>query len=157
MGKIRVNVKMPFGEIAFEGESGDEILELISSLPDDFVTRLRKLVETKVPSPVRAGLRGIVEFTTEGPIIIAKKKMSQYEAIGLLLYAMEGGTATASKLRKLLEASGIRAMVPARLNEMAKRGLVFKPDPSKHDWRLTAQGERWVEEEVLPKLRGEGA
>jgi hypothetical protein len=43
-------------------------------------------------------------------------------------------------------------MVPARLNEMTKRGLVFKPDPAKPDWKLTTQGEKWVEE-ILTKLR----
>ena len=45
-------------------------------------------------------------------------------------------------------------MVPARLNEMTKRGIVFKPDPARPEFKLTAQGERWVEEEVLAKLRG---
>jgi hypothetical protein len=44
-------------------------------------------------------------------------------------------------------------MVPARLNEMTKRGLVFKPDPAKPDWKLTIQGEKWIEEEILTKLR----
>jgi hypothetical protein len=43
-------------------------------------------------------------------------------------------------------------MVPARLNEMTKRGLVFKPDPAKPDWKLTTQGEKWVEEKILTKL-----
>jgi hypothetical protein len=30
---------------------------------------------------------------------------------------------------------------------------VFKPDPAKPDWKLTTQGEKWVEEEILTKLR----
>ena len=46
-------------------------------------------------------------------------------------------------------------MVPARLNEMTKRGLVFKPNPSRPDYKLTVQGKKWVEDEVLPKLRGQ--
>jgi hypothetical protein len=45
-------------------------------------------------------------------------------------------------------------MVPARLNEMTKRGQVFKPDPNKPEFKLTIQGEKWVEEEVLSRLRG---
>ena len=48
-------------------------------------------------------------------------------------------------------------MVPARLNEMTKRGIVFKPDPARPEFKLTTQGERWVEEEVLTKLRGAAA
>jgi hypothetical protein len=31
---------------------------------------------------------------------------------------------------------------------------VFKPDPNKPDFKLTIQGEKWVEEEVIAKLRG---
>ena len=36
--------------------------------------------------------------------------------------------------------------VPARLNEMTKRGQVFKPDPNKPEFKLTIQGEKWVED-----------
>jgi len=34
---------------------------------------------------------------------------------------------------------------------------VFKPDPARPEFKLTTQGERWVEEEVLTKLRGAAA
>jgi hypothetical protein len=37
---------------------------------------------------------------------------------------------------------------------MTKRGQVFKPDPNKPEFKLTIQGEKWVEEEVLSRLRG---
>jgi hypothetical protein len=47
-------------------------------------------------------------------------------------------------------------MVPARLNEMTKRRLVFKPDPARPEFKLTMQGEKWIEDELLPKLRGTG-
>jgi hypothetical protein len=45
-------------------------------------------------------------------------------------------------------------MVPARLNEMTKRGQVFKPDPNRPEFKLTMQGERWIEDDVLARLRG---
>jgi hypothetical protein len=99
-------------------------------------------------------LKGIVESTTEGPVIIAHENLTHYEAIGLTLYASEGKKGTAAQITKLLESSGIKCMVPARLNEMTKRGQVFKPDPNRPEFKLTIQGERWVEEEVLSKLRG---
>jgi hypothetical protein len=70
------------------------------------------------------------------------------------LYASEDKKSTAAQITKLLESSGIKCMVPARLNEITKRGQVFKPDPNRPDFKLTIQGERWVEEEVLAKLRG---
>ncbi|RLI07103.1 hypothetical protein DRO32_04450 [Candidatus Bathyarchaeota archaeon] len=154
MGKIRVCVKTRFGEVSVEGGSGEEVLSLLEDLPDGFLEKLEELLSSRLSGTALLSLRGLVEFTAEGPVIVARGKLSQYEAIGLLLYSMREGMATAARLRKLLEASGIRAVVPARLNEMAKRGLVFKPDPNKHDWKLTAQGERWVEEEVIPRLRG---
>jgi hypothetical protein len=70
------------------------------------------------------------------------------------LFASQEKKSTASQIQKLLESSGIKSMVPARLNEMTKRGQVFKPDPSRPEFKLTIQGERWIEDEVLPKLKG---
>jgi hypothetical protein len=88
--------------------------------------------------------------------VTTREKLSHYEAIGLILLASERRTATASKVGDLLKSSGIKSMVPARLNEMTKRGLVFKPDPARPEFKLTLQGEKWVEEEVLPRLKGTG-
>ncbi|MCJ7614705.1 hypothetical protein MUO71_08105, partial [Candidatus Bathyarchaeota archaeon] len=96
----------------------------------------------------------VIELTTEGPIITTREKLTHYEAIALILFASDQNSSTATQLKRLLASSGIRSMVPARLNEMTKRGIVFKPDPSRPEFKLTAQGERWVEEEVLAKLRG---
>jgi len=31
---------------------------------------------------------------------------------------------------------------------------VFKPDPGRPEFKLTLQGEKWIEDEVLPRLRG---
>ena len=72
----------------------------------------------------------------------------------MILYASEEKKSTAAQVTKLLDSSGINAMVPGRLNEMTKRGQIFKPDPNKPEFKLTIQGEKWVEEEVLKKLRG---
>jgi len=99
-------------------------------------------------------LEGIVELTTDGPIITSREKLTHYEAIGMILYASEGKTSTAAQISRLLAASGIESMVPARLNEMTKRGLVFKPDPARPEFKLTVQGEKWIEDEVLTRLRG---
>jgi hypothetical protein len=37
---------------------------------------------------------------------------------------------------------------------MTKKGLVFKPDMNKPESKLTMQGEKWIEDTVLAKLRG---
>jgi len=150
---VRVRIKTPFGEIVVEGENAQEILDMLKSFPENFMERVGELVSSRlVPSGV--ALKGIIELTTEGPVVVSREKLTHYEAIGLVLYASEGKANTASQVQKLLESSGIKCMVPARLNEMTKRGQVFKPDPARTEFKLTVQGERWVEDEVLARLRG---
>lgn len=153
MGSIRVRVKTPFGDIIVEGESPQEVLRVLESFPEKFVEKVTDFVSSRMVSS-GVQLKGIVEFTTEGPVIVTREKLTHYEAIGLVLYASENRKNTASKIQRLLESSGIKSMVPARLNEMTKRGQVFKPDPSKPEFKLTVQGERWIEDEVLARLRG---
>jgi hypothetical protein len=154
MGKIRVRVKAPFGEIVVEGDSAQEILSTLKTMPPQFVNEVGGLISSNLTPSIKTQLDGIVELTTEGPIITTREKLTHYEAIGLVLFASDENSSTASQIKRLLASSGIRSMVPARLNEMTKRGIVFKPDPARPDFKLTTQGERWVEEEVLTKLRG---
>ena len=154
MAKVRVRVKAPFGEIVVEGESAQEILKTLKTMPPQFVNEVGELISSNLTPSLTTQLDGIIEITTEGPIITTREKLTHYEAIGLVLFASDEKTSTATQIKRLLASSGIRSMVPARLNEMTKRGIVFKPDPAKPDFKLTTQGERWVEEEVLAKLRG---
>jgi hypothetical protein len=151
-GKMQVHVKTSFGEVVAEGESAAEILDMLKSTPADFIEQVTNLVSSKLASPIKAQLEGIVELTSEGPVITTPKSLTHYEAIGLILYALENKTGTASQIEKLLQSSGIKSMVPARLNEMTRRGLVFKPTPSRPEFKLTTQGERWMENTILPKL-----
>lgn len=155
MGKIRVQIKAPFGEIVLEGDNAQEILETLRTMPTQFMSEMSSLVSTKFAPPIKAQLEGIVELTTEGPVVTTREKLTHYEAIGLVLYASEEKVSTAAQISRLLSSSGIKSMVPARLNEMTKRGLVFKPDPARPEFKLTVQGERWIEEELLARLRGQ--
>ena len=152
MNKVEVRVKTPFGEIVVEAENPQEVLKILEALPEGFVEKVGGLVQNRL-TPSGAQLRGIVESTTEGPVIIAHQDLTHYEAIGLTLYASDEKKSTAAQITKLLESSGIKCMVPARLNEMTKRGQVFKPDPNRPEFKLTMQGERWVEDDVLAKLK----
>ncbi len=154
MGKIRVRIKAPFGEIVIEGDRAQEILTTLKTMPPEFMSDIGNLISAKLTPPIKTQLEGIVELTTEGPIITTREKLTHYEAIGLVLFASDKKTSTATNISRLLASSGIRSMVPARLNEMTKRGIVFKPDPARPEFKLTTQGERWIEEEVLVKLRG---
>ena len=153
MKRIEARIKTPFGEVVIEGDTPQEIINMLEAIPENFVERLSDFVSSRL-TPSGAQLRGIVELTTEGPVIVTRENLTHYEAVGLVLYASEERKNTASQVSKLLESSGIKSMVPARLNEMTKRGQVFKPDPNKPDFKLTIQGEKWIEEEVLSKLRG---
>jgi len=151
--RIEARIKTSFGEVVIEGETPQEILSMLQAMPENFVEKLSDFVSNRLV-PSGAQLKGIVESTTEGPVIVTREKLTHYEAVGLILYASEYRKSTAAQIQKLLESSGIKSMVPARLNEMTKRGQVFKPDPSKPEFKLTIQGEKWVEDEVLSKLRG---
>jgi len=151
--RIEARIKIPFGEVVIEGETPEEILSILETMPENFLEKLSDFVSDRL-IPSGAQLKGIVELTTEGPLIVTREKLTHYEAVGLVLYASEDKTNTAAQITRLLESSGIKSMVPARLNEMTKRGQVFKPDPRKPDFKLTIQGEKWIEEEVLSKIRG---
>jgi len=153
MKKVEARIKTPFGEIVIEGENPQEVLSMLEAFPENFIEKVSNAISSRLV-PSGAQLKGIVESTTEGPVIITREKLTHYEAIGLILYASEEKKNTAAQVTKLLESSGIKCMVPARLNEMTKRGQVFKPDPNRPEFKLTMQGERWVEDEVLAKLRG---
>jgi hypothetical protein len=153
MKRIEARIKTPFGEVTIEGETPQEILNILETIPENFMEKLSDFVSNRL-TPSGAQLKGIVEATTEGPVIVTREKLTHYEAVGLILYASEDRKNTAAQVTKLLESSGIKSMVPARLNEMTKRGQVFKPDPNKPEFKLTIQGEKWIEDEVLSKLRG---
>ena len=153
MKRIEARIKTSFGEVVIKGETPKEILAMLETMPENFVEKLSDFVSNRL-MPSGAQLKGIVELTTEGPVVVTREKLTHYEAVGLVLYASEEKTNTAAQITKLLESSGIKSMVPARLNEMTKRGQVFKPDPNKPDFKLTIQGEKWIEEEVISKLRG---
>ena len=153
MKQIKAKIKTPFGEVVIEGDNPQEILNMLESIPENFVEKLTDFVSNRL-IPSGAQLKGIVEPTTEGPVIVTRENLTHYEAVGLILYASNDKKNTAAQIQKLLESSGIKSMVPARLNEMTKRGQVFKPDPNKPEFKLTIQGDKWVEDDVLSKLRG---
>ena len=152
-GHLRIRVKAPFGEIIVEGDNTKEIIDMLKDMPPEFMEKINNMVSSKLTPSLHAQLEGIVEFTTEGPVITARRKLTHYEAIGLVLQASDKKTSTATQIDSLLKSSGIKSMVPARLNEMTKRGLVFKPDPGRPEIRLTTKGEKWVEEKVAAKLK----
>jgi len=130
------------------------LVEALKAVTPEFVEEISSLISSKIVGVAKVGLEGIIELTTEGPVVTTRQKLSHYEAIGLVLFALDQKTSAATKINDLLKSSGIKVMVPARLNEMTKRGLVFKPDPARPEVKLTVQGEKWIEDDVLPRLKG---
>jgi len=154
VAKIKAHIRTGFGELEVEGESAQDLIEALKTITPEFIGEVGGLVSSRVIVSSKAGLEGVVEITTEGPVVTTREKLSHYEAIGLILFASDRKTGTATKIADLLKSSGIKSMVPARLNEMTKRGLVFKPDPARPEFKLTLQGEKWIEDDVLARLKG---
>lgn len=149
---IRLRIRRPYGDIEIEEDTFDKIVENLKSVPewlgiiDDFVSSASQLISKGTP------LDGLIEPTAEGPtIIVPKGKIIDKEAIGLLLYASDPKPLEPKEVIKLLNMSG-RASTgfAARLNELRKEGRVLKEGRA---YKLTSIGKRWIEEELISKLK----
>ena len=153
--KVRVTVRRPYGDIEVEGESLDEVVEGLQSFPEWLA-----VIDRLVPSleEERAGmivLEGVVDTTPEGPqLTVAKDRISNKEAIGLLLYAKDPEPLEPREIGRLLSLSGHGSSgFGSRLSEMRREGTLLREGEG---YRLSATGRRTVEE-LAEKLRGEGA
>lgn len=155
MPKLCINIETNYGTLTVQGDSQEEILEALGLLTEDFLEQVNEKVALLELKDVQSELDGIVRVTVDGPVIVTRAELSHYEIIGLVLYSMRHHEATSKQLRDRIEASGKDVIVPARLNEMKKRGHVFRPSGKGSEYKLTAKGLEWMEEEVLEKLRRE--
>jgi len=153
MVKYKLIIKNQIYDFEIGGESISEILEALRDLDKGFLDEAREIVSSVMKASVDEGLRDIVEVRHDGPLIVAKKDLSHYEAIGVVLYCFKDHQATSRQIKERLAASGKKVTVPARLNEMVRKGLVFKPEERGSFYKLSTKGLKWVEEEVLPRLR----
>jgi len=150
--RLRVTIETGYGNLEVSGGSPEEVLEGLGWLTPELVSRINDIAR-EATADVGGSLRGIVRIDDEGPTIVSREDLSHYEDIGLILYAIEGHEATSKKLRERLASSGKKVTLAARLHEMRKRGQVFKPDSKESLHKLTATGVKWIEEEVLRRLR----
>jgi hypothetical protein len=146
-------VKTQFGDIQVTGETPEELLSGLDWLTKDYVAQINEKVSGLVSKQALDHLKDIVEMRRDGPILVCKEQISHYEAIGLLLYAIKGYQSTGKELKSILNESGRKVVVPARLHEMVKKGLLFRPEGRGGIYKLTAKGVNWVEKEVLPPIR----
>lgn len=153
MGRIRLGIKTSFGEIEVSGESTSEVLDALEKLDPGFLAEVNERASALLATQAKDDLKGIVDIGRDGPVIVTKKKLSHYEAIGLVLYGLKDHQSSSRELRRLLAASGKKVTVPARLHEMRKRGHIFKPVDKAPFYKLSTKGVKWIEEEVLPQLK----
>ena len=150
--RLRVTIETGYGAIEVSGESPEEVLEGLGWLTREYVSRIDEIA-SEATTEAEDSLSGIVRIDNEGPTIVSREELSHYEAIGLVLYAMEDHEATSKEISERLVSSGKKVAVAARLHEMRERGQVFKPDSKESLHKLTAKGVKWIEEDLLRRLR----
>ncbi len=153
MPKITLAIKTPFGEVHVSGDSPQDVLDALEGLDQVFIGEVSERVTELLATRARDELKGIVEVGRDGPVIVTKKKLSHYEAIGLVLYCIKDNQASSREITRRLAASGKKVTVPARLHEMRKRGHIFKPVDRAPFYKLSTRGVKWIEEEVIPPLK----
>ena len=152
--KVRLSIKRSYGEVTVEGESFEEIAEQLKELPQ-WLDVIDSLVEgSEAPPPLRAkeALKGLVEATPRGPVVtVPKERLSDKDAICLLLYANDPQPLQPKQIGELLMESGRHsAGFGARLSELRSEGLVVREDGG---YRLTVAGKQKTEE-LIQRLRG---
>jgi hypothetical protein len=150
--EIRISIKTPFGEVVVCGETPEDIFQILQSLNQEFYTRLNSEIPHFAQESSLSALEGIVGMTADGPLIVTKRNLTHYESIALILYCSKDYQCSMRKLRSLLLSSGKNVTVPARLNEMIKKGYIFKPNPKASEYRLSTNGVKWIEGEILTRL-----
>jgi hypothetical protein len=153
MPRVTVAIRTPFGEIRVCGESSNEVLETLKGLDQKFVGEVNERVTILLATQAKDDLKGVVEVGRDGPVIVSKKKMSHYEAIGLILYCSREHQASSREINGRLTSSGKKVTVPARLHEMRRRGHIFKPVDKAPYYKLSMKGVKWIEEEIIPKMK----
>ncbi len=156
MPKLQLNIETDYGTLTVSGDTQEEILDALALLTDDFLDKISEKLSILDLKQTEDRLRNIVRIGQNGPVIVTRAEISHYEAIGLVLYSMKNQEATSKKIRERLEASGKEIIVAARLNEMRKRGHIFKPSGKGSEYRLTSKGMAWVDDEVVEKIRKSG-
>jgi len=142
--KVKLSIKRPYGDIVLEGESFNEIIENLKSLPEWINTIDSLILKPETPQAKKDMLKGVIEYTSEGPVIIVpRERLSDKEAIGLILYANDPNPLQPKEIARLFALSGrLSAGFGARLSELKNEGLILKDAGA---YRLTVTGKNWVE------------
>ena len=142
--KVRLTLHRSYGDIELEGDSFDEIIEKIKEFPEWL-----EVIDTMISSQSTAVgekdiLAGLVQITTEGPVLtVTRDKLTDREAVAILLYAMEPQGLRPKELSRLLSLSGFLSVgFASRLSELKREGLAYREGDT---YKLTVAGKQWVE------------
>ena len=152
--KVRVTVHRPYGNIEFEGETLDEVVQALETFPEWSAVVDRLIPTSADEEETKDILKGVVETTSEGPqLVVAKDRISSKEAISILLYAKDPEPVEPKEVGRLLSLSGHgSAGFGSRLSEMRREGTVVREGQG---YRLSGAGKRSVEE-LLQRLSLKG-
>ena len=142
--KVRIVLHRSYGNIELEAETFDEIIEKIKEFPewleviDSMVTAQATAVSEKDI------LSGIVQTTADGPVItVPRDRLTDREAVGILLYAMDPEGLRPREMSRLLSLSGFLSVgFASRLSELKREGFAYKEGDI---YLLTVAGKSWVE------------
>jgi hypothetical protein len=154
--KIKVVINRSYGHIEIEGDTLDEIVERLKGIPE-FLTIIDESILKPgfVSSPQKEReeeLGGIIEYTYDGPqVIVPLDKLTDREAMGLILYSSDPTTLKPKDLSRLLNLSGkLSRGFAARLSEMKREGFIVREGDA---YRLSSSGKQWIEK-LIKRLRG---
>jgi len=142
--KVRVVLHRSYGDIELEAETFDEIIQKIKEFPEWL-----EVIDSMVTAQATAVgekdlLSGIVQTTADGPVItIPRDRLTDREAVGILLYAMDPEGLRPREMSRLLSLSGFLSVgFASRLSELKREGLAYKEGDI---YLLTVAGKSWVE------------
>ena len=153
--KVKVTVNRPYGNIEFEGDTLDEVVQALETFPEWSGVIDRLIPSNSEDEEEQNILEGVIETTSEGPqLVVAKDRISTKEAISILLYAKDPEPLEPKEIGRLLSLSGHGSPgFGSRLSEMRRENTLLKEGQG---YRLSGSGKRAVEELVQKlNLKGE--
>jgi len=151
--KVRLVLHRSYGDIEIEGETFDEIIDRLKEFPE-WLEVIDSMISAQSASVGEKDiLSGIVQITTEGPVLtVTRERLTDREAVAVLLYAMDPQGLRPKELSRLLSLSGFLSVgFASRLSELKREGLAYREGDT---YRLTVAGKTWVESTVKPMKAG---
>jgi len=165
-GKVELSVKYKDLEVKFAGAPGEVVRSLFSFLSEvlpafDLASGLTLTVDLE---ELLEGVSGLIAFTPEGPVVtVSRDKVGGERNIILLhliksyvsyqLGRLEKDSLSTSDLLSLT--GGKSGSVAARLSELTSLGWVERI--GRGEYRVTTLGVKSFLEEVLPRIKSQGA